>query len=143
VRRVLFTPAWLGRHLALVCCLITFSILGRWQWDVSRSPTGTLQNTLYAFQWWSFGLVFIYGWWWMIRHELREQRAPAAQAPIGSPPEEPMAEEEDWMAAVRKRHGILTPPPDATPQQLEEHRAWLAQLRQRDQDRRRSAPAAS
>lgn len=140
MRRVLLSPAWLARHAGLIFFLVTFAILGRWQWDVSRSPTGTLQNTLYAFQWWSFALIFIYGWWWMLRHELRDQ--PAGPAEEVEPPPPPLPEDDEWMAAVRKRHRILPPPADATPAQLAEYRAWLAQLHALDEQRRRTASAA-
>lgn len=133
MRRILLSPGWLGRHFALVFFLLTFWILGRWQWDVSRSPTGGLQNTLYAFQWWSFGLIFIYGWWRMIKEELRGGtpvlHPPTTAVPLG---------DEAWIPTTLSRHRLLPPPADATEHDLLDYRRYLAELHALDEAREAS-----
>jgi DNA-binding transcriptional regulator of glucitol operon len=52
--------------LVLIAALI---LLGRWQWDVSESPRGGLQNLLYAFQWWAMAAMVVYGWWRLLRDD--------------------------------------------------------------------------
>ena len=52
--------------LVLIAALI---LLGRWQWDVSESQRGSLQNLLYAFQWWAMALMVGYGWWRLLRDD--------------------------------------------------------------------------
>ncbi len=52
--------------LVLIAALI---LLGRWQWDVSESSRGGLQNLLYAFQWWAMAAMVVYGWWRLLRDD--------------------------------------------------------------------------
>jgi hypothetical protein len=52
--------------LVLIAALI---LLGRWQWDVSESQRGGLQNLLYAFQWWAMAAMVVYGWWRLLRDD--------------------------------------------------------------------------
>ena len=55
--------------LALIL-IAALTLLGRWQWDVSQSQRGTLQNLLYAFQWWTMAAMVIYGWWRLLRDDV-------------------------------------------------------------------------
>ncbi len=75
---------WLPRHLLLVAVVTAMSWLGRWQWDVSQSKTGSLQNLLYAFQWWAMALIVIYGWWRLLRDDAYPQSAPGRGNAAGS-----------------------------------------------------------
>lgn len=74
--RTAFRPRWWPRHLLLVVLVGGFCFLGRWQWDVSQSARGTLQNTLYAFQWWAMALIVIYGWWRLLYEDAHPERRP-------------------------------------------------------------------
>ena len=65
--------------LILVAAL---SLLGRWQWDVSQSQRGGLQNLLYAFQWWFMAGMVIYGW----ARLLHDAAYPKAEAPERNEP---------------------------------------------------------
>jgi hypothetical protein len=71
VRRVLLSPAWWGRHLLLIVVVTAFVFLGRWQWDRAMARTGTLQNLLYAVEWWLFAGLAVLGWAHMVRDEIR------------------------------------------------------------------------
>src|SRR5579875_2151265 len=88
VRSVLQTalrPRWWPRHLLLVVIVAGFCFLGHWQWDVSVSPRGSLQNTLYAFQWWAMALIVIYGWWRLLYEEAHPERRPRPAGGAGEP----------------------------------------------------------
>lgn len=52
--------------VVVLCCR-----LGWWQWDRARSPSGGVQNIIYALQWPSFGAFGIFLWWQTLRDELR------------------------------------------------------------------------
>jgi DNA-binding transcriptional regulator of glucitol operon len=69
VVRTAFRLRWLPRHVLAVALIIALCLLGRWQWDVSESSRGGLQNLLYAFQWWAMALMVIYGWWRLLRDD--------------------------------------------------------------------------
>lgn len=73
VLRVFFSRRWLGWHALLLAGVAVLVLLGRWQWDRAQSQTGTLQNLGYAFEWWLFACLAVYGWW-------REMRADAKAA---------------------------------------------------------------
>jgi DNA-binding transcriptional regulator of glucitol operon len=69
VVRTAFRARWLPRHVLALVLIATLILLGRWQWDVSSSERGSLQNTLYAFQWWAMALMVCYGWWRLLRDD--------------------------------------------------------------------------
>jgi hypothetical protein len=71
-----FTLRWLPRHVAMLVIVAAFSLLGRWQWDVSNSARGGLQNLLYAFQWWVMAGIVIYGWWRLLHDDVHGPPAP-------------------------------------------------------------------
>ena len=75
---------WLPRHVLLIVLVTTLSLLGRWQWDVSESQRGGLQNLLYAFQWWFMAAMVIYGWARLL-HDAAHPKAPAATNTIPVP----------------------------------------------------------
>ena len=60
---------WLPRHVLALALIAALILLGRWQWDVSESARGDLQNLLYAFQWWAMALMVGYGWWRLLRDD--------------------------------------------------------------------------
>lgn len=67
--RTAFRPRWLLRHVLAVVLIAALVLLGRWQWDVSESQRGSLQNLLYAFQWWAMAVMVGYGWWRLLRDD--------------------------------------------------------------------------
>jgi hypothetical protein len=69
VIRMACRPRWLPRHVLMVIIVAAFSLLGRWQWDVSDSQRGGLQNMLYALQWWAMAAIVIYGWWRLLHDD--------------------------------------------------------------------------
>jgi DNA-binding transcriptional regulator of glucitol operon len=71
VRRILLSPAWWGRHVLLVVLVAAFVYLGRWQWHRAMAPTGSLQNLLYAIEWWVFGGLAVAGWVHLVRDEIK------------------------------------------------------------------------
>ena len=83
--------------LILVAAL---SLLGRWQWDVSQSQRGGLQNLLYAFQWWFMAGMVIYGWARLLHDEAHPKATTEAPARGESPAAEglskALAGEEPW-----------------------------------------------
>ena len=69
VVRTAFRLRWLPRHVLALVLIAALILLGRWQWDVSESPRGGLQNLLYAFQWWAMAAMVVYGWWRLLRDD--------------------------------------------------------------------------
>ena len=63
VVRTAFRLRWLPRHVLALVLIAALILLGRWQWDVSESPRGGLQNLLYAFQWWAMA---VHGRLWLV-----------------------------------------------------------------------------
>jgi DNA-binding transcriptional regulator of glucitol operon len=76
VLRTALRPRWLLRHVLAVVLIAALILLGRWQWDVSESQRGSLQNLLYAFQWWAMALMVGYGWWRLLRDDALGRSAP-------------------------------------------------------------------
>lgn len=74
--RTALRPRWLLRHVLAVVLIAALILLGRWQWDVSESQRGSLQNLLYAFQWWAMALMVGYGWWRLLRDDALGRSAP-------------------------------------------------------------------
>jgi DNA-binding transcriptional regulator of glucitol operon len=69
VLRTALRLRWLPRHVLAVVLIAALILLGRWQWDVSESSRGGLQNLLYAFQWWAMAVMVAYGWWRLLRDD--------------------------------------------------------------------------
>ncbi|MHB2023756.1 MAG: hypothetical protein ACYCO3_10565 [Mycobacteriales bacterium] len=132
MRRILLSPGWLVKRFALVFFPLTFAVLGRWQWNVSNSPSGGLQTTSYAFQWWSFGLIFIYGWWRVIREELRN----CEQGPVMAELVQAALGDEGWVPETVSRHHLLVPTEDASEAEVRDFSRYLPQLHALDQARR-------
>ena len=88
MRRRLLSRKWLALHVLLVVCLVSFSLLGRWQLTRAESVDGTIRNMAYALQWWIFAAFAIFFWWKMLKSDLAEDRgetaAPSQPAPAGS-----------------------------------------------------------
>jgi DNA-binding transcriptional regulator of glucitol operon len=69
VLRTALRVRWLPRHVLALALIAALILLGRWQWDVSESARGDLQNLLYAFQWWAMALMVVYGWWRLLHDD--------------------------------------------------------------------------
>ena len=80
VVRTAFRLRWLPRHVLALVLIAALILLGRWQWDVSESQRGGLQNLLYAFQWWTMAVMVVYGWWRLLRDDAYG-RPPASATP--------------------------------------------------------------
>ena len=81
--RLLATARWLGWTLLAATAVVVCAGMSWWQLGRAESPTGSLLNAGYAFQWPLFGLFFAALWWRMLRAEARELaeiRAGAASA---------------------------------------------------------------
>jgi DNA-binding transcriptional regulator of glucitol operon len=81
VLRTAFRARWLPRHVIALLAISGLVLLGRWQWDVSESERGGLQNLLYALQWWAMALMVGYGWWRLLTddaHGVTARRSVAA-----------------------------------------------------------------
>jgi hypothetical protein len=79
VRRVLFSREWLPRHAVVALAVAVMCWLGEWQWGRSQLP-GHARSFFYAFQWWIFAGIAVYGWWRSMRDVAREQQARAGLA---------------------------------------------------------------
>jgi DNA-binding transcriptional regulator of glucitol operon len=79
VRRLAFTPRWIGGLLFCIAAAIVCSLLGRWQWDVAQAHRGTLQNTAYAFNWWLFAALFLGFWVKALRDTVARDGRPVAE----------------------------------------------------------------
>ena len=84
VRRILLSPTWWGRHLLMVVLVVAFGFLGRWQWGRAMSSTGSLQNLLYALEWWVFAGLVVLGWAHLVRDEVRAAAGLPVRPPEGT-----------------------------------------------------------
>ncbi|MGH8888963.1 MAG: hypothetical protein ACRDV3_04285 [Acidothermaceae bacterium] len=87
---------WLPRHVLLVVLVTTLSLLGRWQWDVSESQRGGLQNLLYAFQWWFMAAMVIYGWARLLHDAAHPKAATTSTVSSSVAPAGLVADGESW-----------------------------------------------
>lgn len=131
-----FTLRWLPRHLAMLVIVAAFSLLGRWQWDVSYSARGGLQNLLYAFQWWAMAAIVIYGWWRLL-HDAVHGRPVPKRAPA------PTADDQSWTTSARALASselveaqLRNDQPDETDEELARYNEYLAALNRRAQSAR-------
>jgi hypothetical protein len=83
VLRTAFRARWLPRHVIALLAISGLALLGRWQWDVSESQRGGLQNLLYALQWWAMALMVGYGWWRLLGDDAHGVTARRTTAAIG------------------------------------------------------------
>ena len=131
--RMALTLRWFPRHLAMLVIVTAFSLLGRWQWDVSNSQRGGLQNLLYAFQWWAMAAIVIYGWWRLL-HDAVHGR-PAPKQPVVTTPHDAA-----WAVPVRAgtssevvETAVADDQLDETDEELARYNEYLASLNRRAQ----------
>lgn len=102
-----------------------FCRLGWWQWDRARSPSGGVQNIIYALQWPSFAAFGIFLWWQTLRDELR----PPESASEGRP------------GAVRPGSALpnayAAPADEPEDEELAAYNRYLAWLNAREEQRQR------
>jgi DNA-binding transcriptional regulator of glucitol operon len=128
-----FTLRWLPRHLAMLIIVAAFSLLGRWQWDVSNSARGGLQNLLYALQWWTMAAIIIYGWWRLLHdavHGRPEPKLPVATGASAWPHHRPLPSSELIDAQLANEE------PDETDEELARYNEYLASLNRRAENAR-------
>jgi DNA-binding transcriptional regulator of glucitol operon len=116
----------LPRHVLAVIVIAALSLLGRWQWDVSYSERGSLQNLLYAFQWWVMAAMVGYAWWRLL-HDDAHGRTPHIAVKTTT-----TADDAAWPttdpAASMPANTTLEPDDE-----LDEYNAYLAQLNARSE----------
>lgn len=71
MRHRLLTSGWVAAHIFVLVCVVVFSLLGWWQWQVAQSATGGAQNFGYALQWPAFAILLVYVWAKHARDEMR------------------------------------------------------------------------
>jgi DNA-binding transcriptional regulator of glucitol operon len=128
-----FTLRWLPRHLAMLIIVAAFSLLGRWQWDVSNSARGGLQNLLYALQWWTMAAIIIYGWWRLLHdavHGRPEPKLPVATGASAWPHHRPLPSSELIDAQLANEEL------DETDEELARYNEYLASLNRRAENAR-------
>jgi len=126
VLRTAFRARWLPRHVLAVIVIAALSLLGRWQWDVSYSERGSLQNLLYAFQWWVMAAMVGYAWWRLL-HDDAHGRTPHIAVKTTT-----TADDAAWPTpnAAASMPANTTLEPD---DELDEYNAYLAQLNARSE----------
>lgn len=121
--RTAFRARWLPRHALALIVIAALSLLGRWQWDVSYSERGSLQNLLYAFQWWVMAAMVGYAWWRLLHDDAHGRTRPAVKAL-------PTADDAAWPTPPASMPANATLEPD---DELDEYNAYLAQLNARSE----------
>lgn len=129
--RVFLSRRWLGWHVLLLVGLAVMIFLGRWQWDRSQSPWGTLQNLGYAFEWWLFACLAVYGWWREMRADARAARAAAAE---DEP--DPAADPAVPTAGLGRSPATVAAQAAEPDEEVEAYNAYLARLNQRSSRQR-------
>ncbi|MEO6886019.1 MAG: hypothetical protein ABI232_07010 [Jatrophihabitantaceae bacterium] len=61
------SPRWVLGHAVVLVLMVTMTLLGRWQLDVSDAKHFSLQNFGYALQWWAFTTFALVMWLRIIR----------------------------------------------------------------------------
>jgi DNA-binding transcriptional regulator of glucitol operon len=123
VLRLLVTPRWIGWTLLALVAVAVCGAMAYWQLLRAESPTGSLLNAGYAFQWPLFGVFFAALWWRMLRAESRaldevlaqeEQdaglepvRAAAGDSPFGPRPVGAVVADDDGPAPERARWNLM------------------------------------
>ena len=117
---------WLPRHVLALALIAALILLGRWQWDVSESARGDLQNLLYAFQWWAMALMVGYGWWRLLRDDAYGRPAVATAA---------VADDASWGTEDQPAiGGVATSAPDLEPDpELDDYNEYLFRLNARSE----------
>ncbi len=123
VAKLLLSRRWLLWHFLAALAIGLFVVLGLWQWHRAMAKDGTLQNLFYAFNWWVFAALVVYGWAVTLRQDLRGLDAPAPA------PDAPVAVTLPALFA-RPRPADLDEPLEADPE-LAAYNAYLTQLNQR------------
>ncbi|OAA27093.1 hypothetical protein UG55_1010109 [Frankia sp. EI5c] len=70
MRRILFRPSWVARHVLALFLVGLFLRMGIWQWTKGESDHGTLQNLFYGVEWPIFAAFVVYWWWRMVSEDL-------------------------------------------------------------------------
>jgi hypothetical protein len=122
----------------MLVVVAVLSLLGRWQWDVSQSSHGGLQNFLYAFQWWFMAGMVIYGWWRLLRDDAHPHTRPKPDlvpAPAGEWLGDPRATFGDVSGTGRTGDladaAEATAEPDDDDEELAAYNEYLARLNDR------------
>jgi DNA-binding transcriptional regulator of glucitol operon len=115
-------------HALALLAIALFGFLGKWQWDRAMASDGTLQNLFYAFNWWIFAVLVVYGWVKTLREDLSElHEGPAEVGATAAKVALPAL-------YARPRPADLDAPIDDDPE-LAAYNAYLAELHQRSQQR--------
>jgi hypothetical protein len=140
VLRTAFRARWLPRHVLALLAISGLVLLGRWQWDVSESQRGGLQNLLYALQWWAMALMVGYGWWRLLgddAHGVTARRTTAAIGSWAAETAETPADDASWSAYDRSGSDRLGAGPTAedaeSDRELEDYNRYLSWLNARSE----------
>ena len=122
--KVLLTLRWLGYTLLAVLAIALFVFLGKWQWNSSQSRDGTLQNLFYAFNWWLFACLVVYGYGKTLHEDITDAVAVRpGDAPVAPTPALP--------ALYRKPRSLDLDDPVEDDPELAAYNAYLAELNNR------------
>jgi DNA-binding transcriptional regulator of glucitol operon len=122
--KVLLSLRWLGYTLLAAAAIALFVFLGKWQWNRSQAPDGTLQNLFYAFNWWIFAALVVYGYGKTLSEDISES-APR------KPGEEQVAVRPTLPALYRKPRAVDLDEPLEHDPELAAYNAYLAELNNR------------
>jgi DNA-binding transcriptional regulator of glucitol operon len=135
VLRLLVTPRWIGWTLFALVAVAVCAGMAYWQLLRAESPTGSLLNAGYAFQWPLFGVFFAALWWRMLRAEARalaEMRADEP-APRTAGPEPVRAVAGDSPFGPRPAGAVVADDDDALAPERARWNLMYAELAARDQ----------
>ncbi|MDX6257722.1 MAG: hypothetical protein QOJ11_4056 [Frankiales bacterium] len=123
VVKLLLSRRWLTWHALALLAVALFVFLGRWQWNRAMASDGTLQNLFYAFNWWIFAALVVYGWGKTLHEDLQGLDADHSDEPAPRPVALPAL-------YAKPRPAELDQPIEADPE-LAAYNAYLAQLNER------------
>lgn len=126
MRKLAFTPRWIGGLLFCIAAAVVCALLGRWQWDVAQSHRGTLQNTAYAFNWWLFAVLFVGFWFKALRDTVARDARLAAETVSPSVPTEQTREPVGLREPAPQR--VIALPTVEEDPEVAEWNAWLQEL---------------
>ena len=123
VVKLLLSRRWLTWHALALLAIALFVFLGKWQWNRAMASDGTLQNLFYAFNWWVFAALVVYGWTKTLREDLgglsEDPAEESRPAPVALP------------ALYAKPRPVDLDDPIEDDPELVAYNAYLAELHQR------------
>ncbi len=128
MRRLLFAPSWIARHLLALALIAVFIRMGIWQLSKGESAQGTLQNLFYGVEWPIFAAFVVFWWIKMMKEDLAPKDPNAPQWGVGGR----IAPETAWQADSGGPRMLTAGDTSEPDEEVDAYNRYLAALYERD-----------